>query len=160
MIPKKLYKYLDRWNPKKTNLLPPYKPSDHRINLIKDAKSPARKIYNLFRDQAAVVKKYINKITTKRFIRSSSSSYIVPILIVKKSKNRLKIYIDYRTLNTFTIKNCNALLLIREILSRLYKTKYYSKFDVIAAFNKIKIKKKNLKKNLKKDRLPNKIRSF
>ncbi len=94
--------------------------------------------------------------TTKGFIKFNNSPYAAPILVIKKPKGELKIYIDYRTLNTFTIKNRNAFLLIRETLSRLYKIKYYSKFDVIAAFNKIKIKKKKKKK----DRLPNKIRSF
>ncbi len=49
------------------------------------------------------------------------------------------IYINYRNFNTFTIKNCNTLLLIREILQKLYKIKYYNKFDIIVVFNKIRI---------------------
>jgi len=93
-----------------------------------------------------VIKEYIDKIIIKRFIRFSSSPYIAPVLVMKKSEEELKIYIDYQTLNTLTIKNRNAPLLIREILSRLYKAKYYSKFDVIVAFNKIKIKEGNKKK--------------
>ena len=88
-----------------------------------------------------MIKEYINKITVKGFIRFNSLSYATPILIVKKSKKGLKIYIDYRTLNTLTIKNRNTSSLIRETLSRLYKVKYYSKFDVIAAFNEIRVKK-------------------
>jgi len=51
----------------------------------------------------------------------------------------LYIYINYRNFNTFTIKNCNTLLLIREILQKLYKIKYYNKFDIIVVFNKIRI---------------------
>ncbi len=82
----------------------------------------------------------------KGFIKFNNSPYAAPILIIKKFKGGLKIYIDYRTFNTFTIKNRNTSLLIREILSRLYKTKYYSKFDVIAAFNKIKIKEEDKEK--------------
>jgi len=102
-----------------------------------------------------VIKEYINKITIKEFIKFNNLSYAAQVLIIKKFEERLKIYIDYRILNTLTIKNRNISLLIKETLSRLYKIKYYSKFDVIAAFNKIKIKKEN-----KKRRLPNKIQSF
>jgi len=51
----------------------------------------------------------------------------------------LRIYINYKDFNTLTIKNCNILLLIKEILQQLYKTKYYSKFDIIVVFNKIQI---------------------
>src|SRR6266536_3194656 len=40
-ISKKLYKYLDRWDPKKANLLLLYKPSNHRIDLVESVKSPA-----------------------------------------------------------------------------------------------------------------------
>ena len=93
-----------------------------------------------------MVKEYIDEIAVKEFIKFSSLFYAAPVLVVKKSKEKLRIYIDYRTLNTLTIKNRNAPLLIREILSRLYKAKYYSKFDVIVAFNKIKIKEGNKKK--------------
>ncbi len=93
-----------------------------------------------------MVKEYINKIAAKEFIRFSNLSYSAPILIVKKFKGGLKVYIDYRTLNTFTIKNRNVFSLIRKTLSRLYKVKYYSKFDIIAAFNKIRVKKEDKEK--------------
>ncbi len=95
-----------------------------------------------------MVKEYIDKITAKKFIKFNNSSYTAPILVVKKSKKRLKTYIDYRILNTFTIKNRNALLLIKKTLSRLYKIKYYSKFDVIAAFNKIRVKEGDKEKTV------------
>ena len=87
-----------------------------------------------------MVKEYIDEMIIKEFIRSSSSPYAAPVLMMKKSEKGLKIYINYQILNAFTIKNRNAFLLIREIFSRLCKIKYYSKFDVIAAFNEIRVK--------------------
>jgi len=95
-----------------------------------------------------VIKEYINKIIIKKFIRFSSSPYAAPVLIMKKFKRGLKIYIDYRIFNALTIKNRNAPLLIRETLSRLYKIKYYLKFDVIAAFNKIRVKEGDKEKTV------------
>ncbi len=76
----------------------------------------------------------------KEFIKFNSLPYAAPVLVVKKFKRGLRVYIDYRALNALTIKNCNIFSLIREILSRLCKIKYYLKFDVIAAFNEIRIK--------------------
>jgi len=49
----------------------------------------------------------------------------------------LCVCVNYKNFNTLTIKNCNTLLLIRKFLQQLYKTKYYSKFDIIVVFNKI-----------------------
>ena len=59
----------------------------------------------MFREQAAVVKKYVNKILRKSYIRLSIFLYIVSILIVKKSNRELRICIDYRALNALIIKN-------------------------------------------------------
>ena len=76
----------------------------------------------------------------KGYIRPSTSPYIALVLIVKKLDRGLYIYIDYRSLNALTVKNYNTLLLIRETLARLYTIKVYTKFDIIAVFNEIRIK--------------------
>ena len=77
----------------------------------------------------------------KKFIRYSKSDYILFVLIVKNSEENLRVYINYRVLNTLTIKNCNALLLIKNILARLCAVKIYIKFDIIAVFNKVCIRR-------------------
>ena len=92
------------------------------------------------------MKKYIDEIFNKRYIRSNIFFYAISIFIVKKSDNRLRIYIDYRVFNILTIKNRNILLLIHEILIKLCIIKIYNKFDIIVVFNKIRMKKNNKKK--------------
>ena len=84
----------------------------------------------------------------KGYIRLSTSSYTALVLIVKKSDRGLRICIDYRALNTLTIKNRNVLLLIRETITKLYAIKVFIKFDIIAAFNKIRIIKEDKKKTV------------
>jgi len=51
----------------------------------------------------------------------------------------LRVCVNYKDFNALTIKNCNILLLIKETLQRLYKIKYYNKFNIIVIFNKIRI---------------------
>ena len=92
------------------------------------------------REQVTIVKEYIEEMLGKGYIRPSTSPYIAPILIVKKPNSGLRVYIDYRALNTLTIKNRNVPPLIRETLSKLYTAKIYSKFDIIATFNEIRVK--------------------
>jgi hypothetical protein len=79
----------------------------------------------------------------KGYIRPNFSPYTVPVLVVKKSEKGLRVYIDYRILNVFIIKNRNVSSFIRDIFSRLCKAKIYTKFDIIAAFNEIRIKEGN-----------------
>ena len=47
---------------------------------------------------------------------------------------------DYRALNALTIPNRNTLLFIKKILVKLYAVRIYSKFNIITAFNKIRVR--------------------
>ena len=82
----------------------------------------------------------------KEYIKSSTSSYIASIFIIKKSNEEFYIYIDYQTLNSLIVKNYNAFSLIKEILIKLCAAKIFNKFDIIIIFNEIRIKKRNKEK--------------
>ena len=86
-----------------------------------------------------MLRKYLDEYLFKGFIRVSSSPTTSLVLFVKKPEGGLRFYIDYRKLNSITIKNRYPLPLIREILDRLYHTKVYSKIDIITTFNRIRI---------------------
>ena len=92
------------------------------------------------RQQALVVKEYIDEMLGKGYIKPSTLLYAAPVLIVKKPDEGIRICVDYKALNTLTIKNRNASPLIKDTLAKLYAAKIYSKFDIIAAFNKIRVK--------------------
>ena len=78
---------------------------------------------------------------SKKYIRLSISLYAISILIIKKSNEDLKVYINYRALNALIISNRNVLLLIKEILVKLCAARIYSKFNIIAIFNEIRIRR-------------------
>ncbi len=60
----------------------------------------------------------------------------------------MRVCVNYKNFNVLTIKNRNILLLIQKILQQLYKIKYYNKFDIIAIFNKIRIRFNNKYKTI------------
>ena len=139
-IPRAYHEWLDVWNPVEANKLPPRRPIDHSVHLKDGATPPARRAYGLSRDQALVVKEYIEDMLGKGYIRPSTSPYAAPVLIVKKPDGGLRVCVDYRALNALTIPNRNAPPLIKETLAKLCAARIYSKFDIIAAFNEIRIK--------------------
>ena len=47
---------------------------------------------------------------------------------------------DYRGLNTVTVKNRYPLPLISETLNRLSRVKIFTKLDIISAFNRLRIR--------------------
>ncbi len=92
------------------------------------------------RDELLVLKKYLKENLAKGFIRVSSSPVAAPILFVRKPGEGLRLYVDYRGLNDITIKNRYPLPLIRETLDRLSTAKFFIKLDIIAAFNRLRVK--------------------
>ena len=75
----------------------------------------------------------------KGFIRELTLLAAVLLLLAAKPSGSIRIYYNYRGLNIVTIKNWYLLLLIREILNALYGAKYFTKLNVITAFNRIRI---------------------
>ncbi len=90
-------------------------------------------------------KKYLNKYLKNEFIISSRLIDATLILFIKKKTNELCLCVDYRELNAFIVKNRYLISLINETLNQIINVKYFIKLNIIAAYNKIRIKKTNEK---------------
>ena len=95
----------------------------------------------MLKQKLTAIKKYLNKHLKKGFIKFNFSKTIVSMLFVKKPSEGLKFCVDYRKLNEIIEKNRYSIFLINEIFTRLSKAFVSIKLNVIAAFNKIRIKK-------------------
>jgi hypothetical protein len=84
----------------------------------------------------------LDKNLAKGFIRTSVSPAVSLVLFAKKLGGGLRFCIDYYALNAIIIKNHYPLPLIQEILARLSRAKIYMKLDIIIAFNRIRITKR------------------
>ena len=121
--------------------LPKHQPWDHEIKLI-PGKTPTKKpIYPLSRDKAVALAEYVEENERKGFIRKSQSPAGYPILFVPKADGKLRLCVDYRALNDITVKNSYPLPLIGELQDRLQGKKWFTKFDIPGAFNRIRMKK-------------------
>ena len=96
-------------------------------------------LYSMSQDKLKVLKKYLEKNFSKGFIRANSSLATSPILFAWKPRGGLQFCVDYRKLNAMTIKNQYPLSLIKKTLECICKVKIYSKIDIIAAFNRLRI---------------------
>ena len=61
-----------------------------------------------------------------------------PVFFVKKKCGGLRLVQDYRPM---TVKNKYPLLLIPELITKLWGAKYFTKLDVRWGFNNVRIKK-------------------
>ncbi len=97
-------------------------------------------IYNLFVAELKILKIYIDEYMKKKFIIEFVLFANVLILFVKKSNDKLCLYINYRDLNEIIINSRYSLFLINENLNKLFETKFFSKLNVRNVFHRICIK--------------------
>jgi len=65
--------------------------------------------------------------------------YSLFILFALKANGDLRFCVDYRKLNAITKRNRYPLPLIDEIIDKIIGCKYFTRLDVIAAFNKLRM---------------------
>ena len=84
--------------------------------------------------------KYIQKHLGKGFICPSSSAVVAPVLLVKKPGRKLHFCVNYCALNAVTIKNQYPIPIINKTLGKLTHAVHFTKLDIIAMFNRMRMK--------------------
>jgi len=138
-LPKEHRHQIEAFLPKNAEELPPHRPWDHKIEIMPGKQPPYHKNRPLSPAELRCIKKWIDEMLDKGFIRESTSPAAAPLLLAAKPGGGVRICHDYRGLNNVTIKNRYPLPLIRETLDSLCGAKFYTKLDVIAAFNRIRV---------------------
>jgi hypothetical protein len=90
-----------------------------------------------------MLKKYLDKHLKNKFIIFSKSICATSILFIKKKTNDLRLCVDNREFNAIIVKNRYFFSFINETLNYIIDVKYFIKLDIIATYNKLRIKKKN-----------------
>ena len=129
-LPKEYHEFADVFSKKEAEKLPEHRKYDHHIPLQEGTTPPFGPVYSLSPRELEVLQKYIDDNLRKGFIKHSQSPCGAPILFVKKPDGNLRLCVDYRGLNKITIKNRYPLPLIGELLDRVGKAKYFTKFDL------------------------------
>lgn len=126
---------------RKINQLPEHGPYDHKIDLEEGAEQSLKHtpLYSMSPHKLQKVKQYLQENLAKGFIQPTSTNYSSPILFVEKKDGGLRFCVDYRGLNRVTKKNDYPIPLISEIMDRIAGKKYFSRFDIVAAFNNLQM---------------------
>ncbi|KAG7003723.1 Transposon Tf2-9 polyprotein [Fusarium oxysporum f. sp. conglutinans] len=140
-LPEELREFQDVFSPKEAEKLPPHRAGDHHIELIPGGKLPFGPLYGMSREELTALREWLDENLRKGFIRPSSSPVASPVLFVKKPGGGLRFCVDYRALNNITVKDRYPLPLIKESLNNLSGMKYFSRIDIVSAFNNLRIEK-------------------
>ena len=92
---------------------------DFGIDLLPDTSPISIPSYRMTPAKLKELKAQLKDLLDKGFIRPSMSPWRAPVLFVKKKDEYLRMCIDYRQLNKFTIKNKYPLPRIDDLFDKL-----------------------------------------
>ena len=85
--------------------LPPSRPYDYRIVLVKDSVPPRHCLHRVTFTQKAELKRQIDELFAAGNIERAQSPFVDGVLFVEKHDKALCLCVDYRRLNAITIKD-------------------------------------------------------
>jgi hypothetical protein len=145
-VSKLLQKFKDVFPDELPTGLPPTRRIDHEIILEKDVNPPSRPTYRLSFYEMQELEKQLKDLSSKGFIRPSTSPYGAPVLFVHKKDKTLRMCVDYRLLNKLTVKNKYPLPRIDELIDQLQGAEIFSKIDLRSGYHQIRIKDSDIEK--------------
>ena len=91
--------------PEEVSGLPPRREVEFAIDLVPGVGLVSISPYRMAPTELVELKRQIEELLEKQFIRPSASSWGAPVLLVKKKYGSSRLCVDYRQLNKLTIKN-------------------------------------------------------
>jgi hypothetical protein len=126
--------------------MPPDRDVEFIIELQPGTAPISRRPYKMTPKELAELKVQLNELLNKGYIHPSSSPWGCPTLFVKKKDHSLRLCVDYRPLNTVTIKNKYPLPRIDILFDQLASAKVFSNVDLHSGYHQIKIRPEDVPK--------------
>jgi hypothetical protein len=126
--------------------MPPDRDIEFAIELQPGTAPISKRPYRMPPAELAELKKQLQELLDKGFIRPSTSPWGCPALFLKKKDESLRLCVDYRPLNAVTIKNKYPLPRIDVLFDQLVGAKVFSKIDLRSGYHQIKIRASDIPK--------------
>ena len=141
MVPPQYRDFAKVFSEEEAQRLPQHQPWDHAIDLEPGAVQKWKiKSYPMSPKEQEELDKFLEEHVKKGYLVPSKSPMASPVFFIKKKDGKLRLVQDYRRLNKITIKNRYPLPLAADIINRLTKARYFTKFDVRWGYHNIRIR--------------------
>jgi hypothetical protein len=97
---------------------------------VENAEMKQSKVYPLSIPELKELDNYLEENLKKGYICKSQSPFVSPFFFIPKKNRKLRPIMDYRKLNSITVKNSYPLPLISSIVDGLSYTRIFTKLDL------------------------------
>jgi hypothetical protein len=125
--------------------MPPERKVEFAIELILGTAPISNRAYRVSRPELVELKKEIDELSEKGYIRPSTSPWAALVLFLEKDGTK-RMCIDYRALNEVTIKNKYPLPRIEDLFDQLRGASVFSKIDLRSGYHQLKIRPSDILK--------------
>jgi hypothetical protein len=126
--------------------MPPDRDIEFSIELLPGTTPISKRPYRMDVKDLVELKKQIEELLEKGFIRPSSSPWGAPMLFVNKKDGSRRMCVDYRSLNEVTIKNKYPLPRIEDLFDQMKGAKIFSKIDLRSGYHQLKLRAEDVPK--------------
>jgi len=126
--------------------LSPKREVEFSIDLVPEAGPVSIGPYRMAPTELIELKKEVEDLLEKQFIRPSVSPWGALVLLVKKKDGGSRLCVDYRQLNKLTIKNKYPLPRIDDLMDQLHVASVFSKIDLRSGYHQILVKAEDVQK--------------
>jgi Reverse transcriptase (RNA-dependent DNA polymerase) len=126
--------------------LPPELSVAMEIELEEGAKPVAKPAFRLSPAEMDELKKQLSLLLEKGLVRPSVSPWGAPVLFAPKKDGGLRMCLDYRALNTLTLKNKCPIPRIDEIFDRLQGAQHFTSLDLRKGYYQIRMRDTDIPK--------------
>ena len=106
----------------------------HHIELTPGVRPIKSAPYRLNPEKVKYLKNEITDLLKDSLIEESDSSFASNVVLVKKSDNTLRLCVDYRKLNNFTLPDPFPLPRVEDLLDRVGQSNFLSKIDMTRGY--------------------------
>ncbi|GBG78357.1 hypothetical protein CBR_g26386 [Chara braunii] len=123
--------------------IPPMRGVEHSIQLVSDYCVHHQALYRLSIPEATELKRQPEELLRLGFIKPSNSPWGAPVLFARKADETLRLCIDYRGLNRYTVKNSYPMPGVDELFDRLAGNRFFTKIDLRSGYHQIRVATKD-----------------